>query len=209
MKSIRLSACLVVALIAAGCADMQNRPNTATPGSTWLNAIRNTGSYGNQNIEFRTRVGGEKMWQGRSAFVYERPANPQGDLVTERDTGRWIAFAKGDTPIVSFDPPLGWNWPLTVGGTWTSKHRFTNHATKQSSEFVGTWKVESYEEVTVRAGTFKDYKVVYSDTTGTENTSWSSPEVGINVKSTSRRSAKHPARPGTNDIELVSRPAMQ
>ncbi len=210
MKPIRFTASLLVALVAAGCAGGQNRPNTATPGSTWMIATRNTGSYGNQNIETRTRVGGEKMWQGRPVFVYERPGNPQGDIVTERDTGRWIAFAKGDTPIVSFDPPFGFNFPLTVGETWTRKHRFTNHATKQSSDFVGNWKVESYDDVTVRAGTFKAYKVVYFDTAGTtENTSWWSPAVGVNVKSTSRRSAKHPAGPGTNDVELVSRPTLQ
>lgn len=207
MKTMKNSLMLLTALALAGCAEMQNRPNAAAPGSTWMVAVRNTGSYGNQNVETRTRAN-EKMWQGRQVFVYERPGNPQGDIVTERDTGRWIAWAKGDTPIVSFDPPFGWNYPLTVGETWTSKHRWTNHATKQGGDFVGTWKVESYDDVTVRAGTFKAYKVVYSDSTGTENTSWWSPEVGVNVKSTSRRTAKHAAGPGTSDIELLSRPAM-
>jgi hypothetical protein len=60
----------------------------------------------------------------------------------------------------------------------------------------------------VRAGTFKAYKVVYSDTTGVESTTWYCTELGVTVKLAGRRSAKHPAGPGTNDIELVSRPAM-
>lgn len=203
-----IGAGLLAALTLAGCADMQNRPNTLAPGTSWMVAVRNTGSYGNVNIETRTRVGGEKMWQGRPVFVYERPGNPQGDIVSDRDNGRWIALAKGDTPILSFEPPIGWNWPLAVGETWTSKHRWTSAATKRSGDFVGTWKVESYDDVTVRAGTFKAYKVVYSDTTGVESTSWYCPELGVNVKIAGRRSAKHPAGPGTNDIELVSRPAM-
>ncbi len=208
MNRMLFSTIVLAATALAGCADMQNRPNTAAPGTTWTVAVRNTGSFGNQNIETRTRVAGEKIWLGRPAFVYERPGNPAGDIISDPENGRWIALAKGDAPIVSFDPPLGWNWPLAVGETWTRKHKFTNHATKQSGEFVGTWKVESYEDVTVRAGTFRAFKVVYSDTTGNENTTWYGPELGINVKVNGRRTAKHPAGPGTNDIELVSRPSM-
>lgn len=208
MKPVLFSTFVFIALAGAGCADMQNRPNSAVPGSTYVNAVRNSGSYGNQSIEARTRVGGERTWQGRKVFVYERPANPQGDLVTDAATGNWIAFAKGDTPTASWEPPIGFDWPLAVGKTWTRKHRFTNHVTKQSFEFTGTWKVEAQEAVTVRAGTFQAYKVVYSDTLGNENTMWSSPEIGIFVKSSNRRTAKHPAGPGTQEIELVSRPAM-
>lgn len=209
MKRIHLSACLVAVVALAGCAGTQNRPNSATPGATYVNAVRNTGSFGNQTMENRTRVGGEKMWQSRKVFVYERPGHPQGDIVTEPDTGRWIAFAKGDGPLLTWEPPIGFNWPLTVGETWTRNHKFTNHATKQSGEFTGTWKVEAYEAVTVPAGTFQAYKVLYSDTLGSENSSWLSPEVGIFVKSNNRRTARHPAGPGTQDSELVSRPAMQ
>lgn len=204
------AACVsTVALVfAAGCTVLGNRPNTATPGSTWLIAVRNTGSFGTQNIETRTRAGGERMWQGRRVFVYERPGNPQGDIVTEPGMGGWIALAKGDSPILSFDPPLGWKWPLVVGKSWSTKHRATNHATKRSGDFVGSWNVESYGPVTVRAGTFDAYKIVYTDTAGSENTSWWSPDLGVNVKSSSRRTAKHGAGPGTSELELVSRPTM-
>jgi hypothetical protein len=37
-----------------------------------------------------------------------------------------------------------------------------------------------------------------------ENVVWFSPELGIFVKQNLRRTAKHPAGPGTRDSELVS-----
>lgn len=209
MKRFHLiGAGLLAALALAGCAGMQNRPNSVTTGATYVNDVRNTGSYGNQNIQARTRVGGERVWQGKKVFVYERPGHPQGDIFTEPDTGRWIAFVKGDSPLISFDPALGWNWPLTVGETWTRKHRFTNHATKQTTDFTGTWKVEAYEAVTVPAGTFQAYKIFYTDTLGVEDITWWSPDVGVGVKGSTRRPAKHPAGPGTTVRELLSRPTM-
>jgi hypothetical protein len=194
-------------MLLAGCAGMQNRPNTHAQGTTWVNAVRNTGSFGNVNAEQGTRVVGERMWQGRKAFVYDNTTTG-GSVVTELESGRWIAFARGDTPTVSWEPALGWDFPLEVGKSWARKHRVTNHANNTSTEFVGNWKVEAYEDVTVRAGTFKAYKVRFTDTLGTENVTWFSPETGGFVKVSGQRSAKHPAGAGTNESELVRRPAM-
>jgi hypothetical protein len=198
---------LLAALALAGCAEMQNRPNMATPGTTYVQQVRNTGSFGKQNVENRIRVAGERMWQGRKAFVYENTTTGMS-TITDADTGRWIAFARGDTPISSFDPPVGYNYPLSVGDSWSSKHRFTDHVKKQGNDFVGTWKVEAFEDVTVPAGTFKAYKVVYSSTTGLDQIDWWSPEIGLPVKRSIHRSAKHAAGVGTSEMELVSRPAM-
>ena len=206
LKAPIASASIAVAIVAAGCADMQNRPNTHAQGTTWVNAVRNTGSFGNVNAEQRTRVVGERMWQGRKAYVYDNTATG-GSVVTELENGRWIAFARGDTPTLSWEPALGWDFPLEVGKSWTRKHRMTNHANKTSTEFVGNWKVEAYEDVTVRAGTFKAYKVRFTDTQGSENVTWFSPETGGFVKVSGRRSATHPAGAGTNESELVTRPA--
>jgi len=205
---MRILVGIAMLAVLAGCTVLGNRPNTHAPGTSWTIAVSNTGSFGKQNVEARTRVAGERIWQGRRAYIYERPGNPQGDIVTDAPTGRWIAFAKGDSPTFSFDPPLGWDWPLMVGEKWSRKHRFTNHATKQSGEFVGNWHVESFGPVTVRAGTFDAYKVVYSDNIGNENTTWWSPDLGLNVRTSSRRTAKHAAGVGTNDIELVAEPVM-
>ena len=56
------------------------------------------------------------------------------------------------------------------------------------------------------AGTFKAYKVVYSDTLGTEGVTWWSPGIDAFVKLSNRRSTKNPAGPGTSDTELIKRP---
>lgn len=208
MNRMLFSIIVLAATALAGCADMQPRPNSLAPGTTWVNAVRSTGSYGKENGELRTtRVAGERIWQGRKVFVYENTTTGISTF-TDPDTGRWIATARGDQPLLSFEPPLGWDRPLEVGKTWSRKHKFTNHATKTSGEFVGNWKVEDYEDVTVRAGTFRAYKVVYSDNLGTESVVWWNPETDVWVKQSNRRSARHPAGPGTNDFELVSRPAL-
>jgi len=206
MKSMRWSLTLAAALAVAGCAEMKNRPNSHEVGTTWLTAVRNTGSFGNVNAEQRIRVLGERTWQGRKAYVYENTSTGVS-TVTEPDTGRWIAFAKGDTPLLSWEPALGWDFPLEVGKTWSSKHRVTNHGNKTTTDLVGNWKVEAYEDVTVRAGTFKAYRVRYTDSLGTDNTTWWSTDTGGFVKVSGRRSAAHPAGAGTNDTELVQRPA--
>lgn len=207
MRTMKNSLMLLAALALAGCAEMETRPNAATPGSTYVNAVRNTGSYGNVNAEQRTRVVGERMLQGRKVFVYENVTTGL-NVVTDGDTGRWIGFFKGDTPLQTWEPPIGYNHPLTVGASWSRTHRFTDHVKKVNTEFTGTWKVEALEDVTVRAGTFRAYKVVYSDTVGNEQMQWLSPELGIFVKQSNRRGAKHRLGAGTNDVELVSRPAM-
>lgn len=207
MKRIHLiGAGLLAALAIAGCAEMQTRGNMAAPGSTYVNAVRNTGSYGNVNAEQRLRVAGERMVQGRKVFVYENLTTGV-NVVADADTGNWIGIFRGDTPLQTWDPPLGYQHPLAVGKTWTRKHRFTDHVNKRDVEFTGTWKVEALEDVTVRAGTFKAYKVVYTDNIGNENVQWYSPEVGLFAKQSNRRTASHRLGAGTNDSEMVQRPA--
>ena len=140
------------------------------------------------------------MWQGKRFVTFESPeatllAYPSGD---------WVGQVKGDTALVTWDPPLGWNWPLEVGKTWTKKTSITIHAAKRTIPYEYTQKVEAYEDVTVPAGTFKTFKVSTTTTLGDENVNWFSPELGIFVKSSLKRTAKHSAGPGTRDIDLVS-----
>ena len=79
------------------------------------------------------------------------------------------------------------------------------HATKQTILLDATWKVEAYEpSLTVPAGTFKVFKISYSDTLGTGIVTWSSPEVGMWIKRVETRTAKHRAGPGTSEFQLVS-----
>ncbi len=54
------------------------------------------------------------------------------------------------------------------------------------------------------AGTFKAFKVKYSDDIGNEATNWFCPQVKGNAKVVTVRTAKHRAGPGTMQMELVS-----
>lgn len=197
-----LSAGLVVVLASAGCAIAPRAdPVFAPVGSSWTSTYRATGSLGSANDQRSVRVLPEQTWQGRKVRATEGK-----DFTTLSDpaSGGWIAQVKGTGPIISWDPPLAWEWPLTVGKTWTRKQRATIHATKQTIDFESTWVVESYEDVTVPAGTFKAFKVTYSDNIGNEAVNWWSPQVHGNAKIKSVRTSKHRAGAGTMDTELVS-----
>lgn len=201
------SAGLAVALASGGCALMAPKAEryVAPPvGATWVNARRDTGSYGSASVQVAVKRG-ERMWQGKQVITFEGPelttlANPNGD---------WVSQVRGDTPVLTFDPPAGWDWPLEVGKTWTGKYRVTIHATKQTIPYEVSQKVEAYEDVTVPAGRFKAFRISYSDTLGNENVQWFSPELGIFVKMRLTRTAKHRAGAGTSETELVSQTIMK
>ena len=196
------SAGLVVALLSGGCASMAPKGDryVAPPiGTTWVTARRDTGSFGSGSAQSAFKRG-ERMWQGKQVITFEGPelttvAYPNGD---------WVSQVRGDTPVLTWDPPLSWDWPLKVGKTWTRKHSVTIHSTKQVLPYEATSKVEAYEDVTVPAGKFKAFKVSYSDTLGSENVNWFSPDLGLYVKTSLKRTAKHPAGAGTRETQLVS-----
>lgn len=94
-------------------------------------------------------------------------------------------------------------YPLQVGKTRVSRHRADNRLTGRTSEFEATWKVEAFEDVTVPAGTFKAFRIRYSDANN-EELYWSSPEAGTNVKTTQKRGAQHAQGAGPRETQPVS-----
>lgn len=193
---------LALALALSGCATVPKaeRYIAPSPGAAYTGSQSNTGSFGSGTSQITTKVA-ERVWEGKrvTAFV-----NPAGTMLCTAD-GQWPALlGPDDKPIMSWDPPIGFDWPLEVGKTWTKSYRMTVHATKQTIPFDSTWKVESYEDVTVPAGTFKTFKVSYSDTVGSETVQWMSPELGIFVKRFEKRTNKHPAGPGTRESQIVT-----
>lgn len=195
---------MAASLLIAGCAMMQPKAERymAPPlGSTWVTNRSDTGSFGSSNRQIQGKRG-ERMWQGRQVITFE---GADGTIIALPDgTGAWVGIFKGDTPLVTFDPPAGWQWPLEVGKTWNRSHTMTMHGAKRSVPVQQTQKVEAYEEVTVPAGTFKTFKVRTTDNIGNDNVVWFSPDLGLFVKQTLRRTDKHPAGPGTRETELVS-----
>lgn len=203
LKKMQLASAIVaVTLLSAGCAMFEPRAEHYVPppvGSTWVSARRDTGSYGSGSAQTPgKRV--QQTWQGKEYIAFESP-----ELTTlAHPDGSWLAQVRGATPVVTWDPPLSYEWPLEVGKTWTKKHRVTIHAAKRTLDFQSTQKVEAYEAVTVPAGTFKAFKISTTDTLGNENINWFAPDLGIFVKSSLKRTAKNAQGAGTRDTELVS-----
>jgi hypothetical protein len=77
-------------------------------------------------------------------------------------------------------------WPLEVGKTWDYKGEFMGGETSLKQ----TAKVVAFEDVTVTAGTFKAYKIVYSGWAMRNGRSWNridthwyAPSIKADVKS--------------------------
>lgn len=188
-------------LVVSGCAQITRAERYVAPplGSSWVFARSDSGSFGSASSNVTTKRG-EQVWQGAHVTSYEAPGFTQ--LI--RDDGKVIAFLNGDKPIMSFEPPLGFVYPLEVGKTFTTEHRVTIYQSRQTVPIQVTQKVEAYEDVTVPAGTFKAYRISWSESVGNENVYWLSPELGFAVKSVVVRTAKFSAGPGRRESELVS-----
>jgi hypothetical protein len=80
----------------------------------------------------------------------------------------------------------------------------TIHAANRTIPYVLTQTVEAYEDVMVPAGTFKAFKVSTVTSLGDENLVWFSPELGIFVKQSLKRTGQHAQGPGTREIQLLA-----
>ena len=215
MKRAYLKACIGFAVLlsvalAVGCATTgpplfaakADNPGCMPAGSTWTSERRSTGSFGSGTARITQKSLGEQTWQGRRVFAYE---GSEGTLLLDSSTMKWVAFLKGGKPVFSNDPPLGWNYPIWVGQSYTEVYRTTNHMSGKTTTREIQWSVEAKEEIKVPAGTFKVFRVKNADTDGSaESTNWWSPELGIFIKSKNQRTAKHPMGAGSQEVELIS-----
>ena len=193
---------LALAPVWVGCVTAPKYERFAAPplGSTYTILQSETGSFGSGAKQITVKTT-ERIWEGKRMTAY---VSPTGVTLATADGAFAAILGPDDKPIFSFEPPIGYEYPLEVGKTWTKSYRATVHATKQTIPFDTTWKVEAYEGLTVSAGTFKVFKISYSDTLGTETVTWSSPEVGMWIKRVETRTAKHAAGPGWREIQLTS-----
>ena len=201
VKLYLVIAALALAFVSSGCATAPKaeRYAAAPLGSTFTWTRANTGSFGSGTTQDITKVD-DRMWEGKrvTAFV-----GRQGILLCTAE-GTWPAMLGADgKPVISWDPPVGYDWPLEVGKTWTKSYRMTIHPKNQTIPYDSTSKIEAYEDVTVPAGTFKAFKVSSSSMLG-ESVMWFSPELGLFVKQSQKRTANAPLGPGTSEEELVS-----
>ncbi len=144
-------------------------------------------------------------WQGKPVISFGAPQ--AGTALHDPVSFAMLANLMPDgKPVMSFDPPIDYAWPLTVGQTWSTKYAETLYPSGAKVPMTRDFKVEGIEDVTVPAGTFKAWKLSWKDSTGETETRWISPAQGIaTVKRHVERPATHAQGPGVLDAELLSR----
>lgn len=105
---------------------------------------------------------------------------------------------------------MSFDFPFKVGKTWTQHIVLTVGGTTKIP-MKAQRKVEAYEDVTVPAGTFKAWRVVFTDNIGCRQTTWSLPEkLGVYARRINERSPTHPqGGAGTQVLKLVSVPTVK
>jgi hypothetical protein len=116
----------------------------------------------------------QSTWQGQTVYSFGSPLT--GVSLHEPSQCGFVAqINPAGQPTMSFDPPIAYPWPLEVGKTWTMTHTMTLHVSGKTMPLHINGKVASWGDVTVPAGTFKAYKLVWTDSTGDVETRWISP----------------------------------
>lgn len=143
-------------------------------------------------------------WQGKPAISMGAPQAGVG-LYEPQGFGMVANLNPAGQPLMSFEPPIDYPWPLQVGKTWTGHHMVTLYPSGNQVPLKVEGKVESFGEVTVPAGTFKAFKLVWSMNQNEFETRWVAPHDGLaTVKRHVERPASHPQGAGVLDAELLS-----
>lgn len=205
-------------VLAAACAVLMAavpaRAQTPNPGvfvsppegSVTVYQRKSEGSYGVYNGPVRW-VMGRQDWNGRMlvSSVSERHGIALLDPVSH---GTVAQLASNGKPMYTFNPPLTYDWPLTVGKSWKVVAEMTTYQPPGVMPITVEYKVEALEDVTVPAGSFKAYKVVSVNSFGETEQVWTVPSIGLRtVKVIRDRAAMHPLGPGHQEGVLVSQEA--
>lgn len=194
------------ALLASGCASAPPLGEFQfQPDGTVIQYHRvSSGSYG--------QADGPVVWtQSRDTWmgkpVVKATSNNAGINLVDPANRRLIAtLTNAGQPMLSFDPPLSYAWPLEVGKAWTAQHTMTLHAAKGQVPMTVSYRVEALEDVTVPAGTFKTFRVVASDSFGEVQRVWTAPYMALGtVKRILDRPASHPSGAGHLEGVLTTR----
>lgn len=194
-------------LLASGCASappVADRMVVDPMGTVTTYHRKSSGSLGNfDGTVVWTHA--PATWQGQPVVAFGSPQAGVG-LYDPVSFDQLATLRPDGTPLMAFNPPIGYRWPLEVGKTWTSSHELTLFATGGKMKNTIQWKVLSYGDVTVPAGTFKAWQLQWTDSFGEVETRWSAPQDGLaTIKRHVERPATHPQGAGVLDAELLSR----
>lgn len=205
-RSKALTSASVALLLAAGCA---GTPPTAdrmqiSPMGTVLTYHRtSSGSLGTYDGQVVWTLA-PATWQGKPAISMGAPQAGVG-LYEPQGFGMVANLNPAGQPLMSFEPPIDYPWPLQVGKTWAVQHTVTLYPSGKQVPLKVEGKVESFGDVTVPAGTFKAFKLVWSMNQNEFETRWVAPHDGLaTVKRHVERPASHPQGAGVLDAELLS-----
>lgn len=194
-------------LLLAGCAStppVAEKFIDVQPGTVLEYHRKSSGSYGNfdDRVVWNHR---EVLWRGQTMMFAESPQ--AGIQVFERQNKGMVAtLTLQEKPLLTYAPPITYHWPMKVGDSWTTEHQVTVHATGKVIPLTMNYKIESYELVTVPAGTFNTYKMVMTDGNGEVQQVWVAPADSLStVKRTLDRPATHPQGAGHLEGVLLSR----
>lgn len=209
MRTGSLVAGFLVALAATGCTIFADTryyeppktlgPTFAAPGSEWSYVRHDSGSYGSGVSHVYWKSLPTQSWQGRPHFAYE---GPEATILIDATSGSYAAQLKSGKPEVSWDPPLGFHWPMWVGESWSTPYKVTNYASNKTTDMRAWYTVEEEQTVHVPAGSFRTFRILYSTPTVWGHLWWS-PELGITVKSRLERIAGDPAGAGVRESDLL------
>src|ERR1700675_2792446 len=116
---------------------------------------------------------------------YVFSARPRWEVHLTKSLG--IARVQRNDEVIEFAHPLELKWPLEVGQTGSQNTSWQTPGTSGRWPPIAiTWKVDSYEDVKVFAGTFKAFKILMTltrqDGRQFENSLWYAPEARQFVK---------------------------
>lgn len=202
-----LSSAATAGLLSTGCATpppVADRFAHLPVGTVHTFHRRSSGSLGNFDGPV-VWTHGSSTWEGRPVVAVSAPQVQT--TLHDPVTLAMVATRGPDGRILmTYDPPMDYQWPLEVGKTWTSQHLVTRPAAGRTVTVTIDWKVLSYGEVTVPAGTFKAWQLTWTDNFGETETRWVSPAEGIaTIRRHVERPASHPLGAGVLDAELVAR----
>jgi hypothetical protein len=183
---------------------LAHRMEPSAEGTVTVFHRQSTGSLGDYDGTVVWQLH-DARWNGKKVDALISP-QMGGQILEPESDGLIATLDRSGDLLLSFDPPMAFEWPLQVGKRWQSQHTMTFHNTGRSIPLFMDWAVESYGDVTVPAGTFKAYKVILSDGLGDVETRWVAPQQGIGtLKRSVLRMPGHPLGPGQLDAEMLSR----